>query len=685
MKGNELQLVAYLDGAMKRFVIPVYQRNYDWKIENCKQFFNDLVTVIKENRSNHFFGSIVSVYNNNNTGSEYLIIDGQQRITTINLMFLAIHNLIKEGIIKDADEFLSQRIWETFLVNKYNNNELKLNLIKKDQKAYTCLFKEKDKYINDSNITINYNFFYEQIQKANISVNQLFQAICKLIIINIELNQEDNAQLIFESLNSTGLGLTEADKIRNFILMHLDFNTQNKYYDNYWNPIEINTQYDVSSFIRDYLSTKLTSIPSQNNVYKEFKEYFFNNKIKTEDVLKDLLNYSKSYNILVKGFKDDKCIDGCIQRLNRLENTVIRPFFLEVFDLYSKNKLKIEEIKKIFEITESFIFRRQICGLPTNILNKIFFRLHREIINYDHSDSNYFEKFKYKLLMKTDSSRFPNDEEFASKFIEYEIGKKPNKKIIYILERFENFSTKEDKDIYSHWDNNIYSIEHIMPQTLSDQWKEDLGENYEEIHNTWLQRIANLTLTGYNSKYSNRIFNDKKNMENGFRDSGLRLNFEIAENNKWTKNEIETRANNLKNKALKIWYLPTSNFYPKQKENISFSLDEEINATNLKLLYITYKGTKYDVNNWTEMYTTVISLIFNEDKSIITKMSYSDDNQNIQLSINPKELRAPFEIGDGIYVETNSDTNRKISNLIKLFKDYDLNLEDLIFFLDDKK
>ena len=391
MKGSETKLVAYMQGSNKRFVIPVYQRNYDWKTENCKQLYDDLVTVVRSQRKSHFFGSIVSVYNPDGANDEFLVIDGQQRLTTVSVLMLAMYNLLEQKKIVPAKVTLSERIYEEYLVDKWQDEDtrIKLKPVKNDQKAFEKLFEDESEHINESNLTVNYNYFYERIQKQEISVDELFDAICRLEIISIMLNNDDNPQLIFESLNSTGVALSEGDKIRNFILMGLPTKDQNDYYEKYWNRIEICTDYDVSSFIRDYLSVKQQAIPSQSKVYFTFKAYVEESKFTTEDLLKDLLAYAKLYEILIKGKTADKQLNSCINRLNRLETTITRPFFLEVLRLQSESKLTIAEVSDIFRTAENYLFRRTICDLPTNALNKIFLMLHREITRYDGTEDDY--------------------------------------------------------------------------------------------------------------------------------------------------------------------------------------------------------------------------------------------------------------------------------------------------------
>lgn len=316
MKGSEIKLAAYMQGSTKRFVIPVYQRNYDWKIENCKQLLDDLITVIRSQRKSHFFGSIVSVYNPDGANDEFLVIDGQQRLTTVSILLLAMYTLLEQKVVVPAKATLSERIYEEYLVDKWQDEDtrIKLKPVKNDQNAFGKLFGDVEEHINESNLTINYNYFYERIQKQEITVDELFDAICRLEIISITLGQDDNPQLIFESLNSTGVALSEGDKIRNFILMGIPTKEQSDYYEKYWNRIELCTEYDVSSFVRDYLSVKQQVIPSQSKVYFAFKAFVETSTFTTEGLLKDLLAYAKLYEVLLKGKTQNKKLNACIYR-----------------------------------------------------------------------------------------------------------------------------------------------------------------------------------------------------------------------------------------------------------------------------------------------------------------------------------------------------------------------------------
>lgn len=691
MNGNAQKLIKYMDGASKRFIIPVYQRNYDWKMEHCKQLYDDLVKVVRQNRKSHFFGSIVSVQSETGTMEEFLIIDGQQRLTTISLLLLAIYHLLCSGKLTSQDHQLTDKILKKYLIDEYEPEEkrIKLKPIKNDQKAFGILFEKDEERIPDSNLTINYQYFYDRIQRGELSVDELFDAICRLEIINISLNHEDNPQLIFESLNSTGLDLSEGDKIRNYILMGLLNDLQTKFYEKYWNRIENYTDYDVSSFVRDYLSIKQQSTPNMNSVYPAFKKFVEDaEQADIEPLLKDLLEYAKRYTILLRGGHSDERLNGCIYRLNRLSTSVTRPFLLEALRLRENGILSADELVEIFQFTESYLFRRTICDLPTNALNKIFLLLHREIIRMDSSEENYAEKFKYVLLSKKERARYPSDDEFAESMSTRNIyGMNPKNKL-YLFERLENAGTGETKDVWGHLDRGEYSIEHIMPQHLTAAWVAALGEEHESIHANWLHRLANLTLTAYNSRYSNSPFADKRDMAHGFKDSGLRVNQWIGQKEKWGLSELEERDQLLRNRVIGIWPYPTSSYRPPEKQLDSVSLDEDIVLTGRILSKYSFKGAEQPVASWADMYQQVITMLHAENKAVLTKLAVSQDpavDLSLHFSMSSTAFNSCRQIDTNLYVWTGTDTQYKINILRKIFALFGVPENELVFYLRDEE
>lgn len=687
MKGNEARLVHFMEGSDKRFIIPVYQRNYDWKVENCKQLFDDIIKVEKQGRHSHFFGSIVSVSEGFN---DHIIIDGQQRLTTVSLFMIALRNMIKEGKIQAKDSSIADKLLNKYLIDEYSKSDIKIKLkpIEDDRKAFTRLFDENEENIKDSNITANYEYFCNRIISENIIADDIYKALQKLEIINITLNHDDNPQLIFESLNSTGVALSEGDKIRNFILMGLPGKQQEVFYNKYWHKIEKATDFNVSGFIRDYLSLKQHATPKETNIYYVFKNFVIDNNLDTEALLKDLLSYAKRYKILIGKQTLSFGVDASIYRLNRLKTTVTRPFFLEVLTLYEEDLLTVKEVEEIFLIIENYIIRRNICEIPTNALNKIFIGLHREIRRYDATFDNYLEKLKYTLLSKKESARFPDDKEFMEALGSKKIYKMNPKNKTYVLERLENCGTKEAKAVYTCIDNGTYTIEHIMPQHLTNNWVKMLGDSYEEIHETWVHRLANLTLTAYNSEYSNRSFDEKKTMKNGFIDSGIKMNQYIARFDKWTLNELEQRNEHLINRCLEIWTYPETQYQPKEKQYDIVSLDDADDMTNQLILKFSFRGVEQSVSSWVDTFLKVLKVLYDEDSSVIRKFVYDDHNEtglSTYFSSNSDLLRTPAQLCNSIFVEKNTSTQTKIHILQKVFDEYSMDQSDLTFYLKEGK
>lgn len=679
MKGDAKPLLQFMDGADKRFIIPVYQRNYDWKIEHCRQLYDDLVRVIKQDRKSHFFGSIVSSLCDGASSSDYLIIDGQQRITTISLLFLALVKLLEQNAIESSDPILCMRIKETYLIDKYQPNERKVRLkpVKHDSRAFEkLLFEDESEYIQASNVTQNFIYFYNRIKdRQELSPTELYEAIKRLCIIDIFLHQDDNPQLIFESLNSTGLGLEEGDKIRNFVLMGLEVSKQEIYYEKYWNKIEINTDYDVSSFVRDYLTLKLGKITSFKYIYSSFKTYINDSNLAIEDVLVDLLAHAQNYNKILHASTQIKKVDTVLARLNHLEMRVTFPFLLALFKHKEEVTLADDELKEILECIESFIFRRFVCGIPTNALNKIFSTLHKDVIRLQGDNDSYLEVLKYVLLSKKSSGAFPTNEEFVELFSTRNMYRINPKNREYLFDRLENEDNVERVNIINMLEDGTLTVEHIMPQTLNTQWKNDLGEDALQIHETWLHTIANLTLTGYNSKYSNRSFSEKRSIEKGFIESGLRLNKYVASCERWTLSEIKNRRDILNKKALELWSYPQTNFTPPVKEREVYTLDDDFIFTGYSISSYSFLDTLYPVTAWVEMFIDVVRKIYELYPAKIHAMT--ERSEFIEFSKTPDEKTV--RIANNVYLYTASSTMFKIRSLHRILEDCEIDKDSLAF------
>jgi uncharacterized protein with ParB-like and HNH nuclease domain len=422
MKGTAIPIYEMFDGSKTKLQIPVYQRNYDWKVPNCQQLFDDLVDMVKEDRDTHFFGSIVEI--GGDYSSKLQIIDGQQRLTTVYLLILAMVKLLEDGQIEAEDpDLVAEEIEEDYLICRHvkdreNIDHYKLQPVKHDAEALMKLFGPESGYVGDSNQTTNFKFFQDEILKKRISVDELWDAIQRLIVIDISLRQgEDDAQLIFESLNSTGVDLTEADKIRNFVLMNLPADQQENYYNKYWHPIELDTEegneYHVSEFIRNYLTFKLKKAPAMGKVYQVFKRFIEQKKMTTESVLQDLLKYAGYEKQIRSAQSPSDKVNVLLKRLAVLEVNVTRPFILPLFDYWQEGKVNADEVAAVLGSIESYIFRRLICGMQNNSLNKLFATLFSDSLKYVDQSDNYVDIINYLLLSKTEVSHFPTDDEFA--------------------------------------------------------------------------------------------------------------------------------------------------------------------------------------------------------------------------------------------------------------------------------
>ena len=681
MKGDAQPLIKFFDGSDKRFIIPLYQRNYDWKEENCEQLFQDLLKMHHSDRKSHFFGSIVSSIQ---AGTEdRFIIDGQQRITTVSLLLIAMVNAFKAGDIHATDGKLVDKIFKRYLVDEYQEDERKVKLkpIKKDMDAFDALlYRPKDQHIKGSNVTRNYEFFYDKIVKSSLTMDELFETIKKLEVINIKLDEDDDPQLIFESLNSTGLDLSEADKIRNYLLMSLAPAEQDDLYTRYWNPIEESTKYDPSSFVRDYLTMKQGKIGRIDKIYFIFKEYAENERTSRAELLEEMHHYAKIYSQIDNANMGIEKINRKLSQVRTLDSTVAYPCYLAFFDYAEKNSLSDEEKYRVLDIVESYWARRIICNLPSNALNKVFATLHRDVINNmnkaaEGEHPTYTDVLIYLLLKKGRSSVFPKDDEVKEDFATRQVYKMPTNLRMFILERMENRDSKERHDVVGQLTEKSISIEHIMPQTLSDKWKDDLGEEWERIHQQYLHTMANLTLTGYNSQYSNLTFVEKRDMEKGFKDSAFRLNNYVKSCNQWTETELKQRQRDLLDVFMQLWPMPSTSFEPAKREIESASLDDDdYEFTGKKIQGYFYHNVHYTVNTWKEMLIQMCNHVLLEKRSSIEWLCANEEHG---FSHTPESWRK--ELASGLYVWTDNSTYTKISILRGMLNECNIPLSEVVF------
>lgn len=593
MKAEDANVVKFFNGDTQ-FIVPLYQRMYSWKEEQCKRLWDDIVFLTKNNKSGHFIGSIVCVVEKTSISgtSKFLVIDGQQRLTTLTILLTALRDHLSAQGIKSS-------ITRKFLKNDTENEAdlYKLALTYNDRDVLIGLIENAPlDSVQNSRILDAYNFFAKQISSSDLTQEQIEGSIAKLQIVNIILDAADNPQSIFESLNSTGLDLSQSDLIRNFILMGLSNAEQSDLYKNKWMPTEKLFNYDKQSelmdkFFRDYITMKISRIPKEGEVYEEFKKYYRSINVANLDLCQDIYEYAKCYTNIVFSKSNDAEFNDIFADIRLLRMEVAYPFLMYIYNDYNKNKISREEFVHILRLTESYVFRRAICEIPTNSLNKTFAVMKNKI-----NDEDYVNSIEANYVLLDSYKEFPKNDEFMQRFVEKDIYHMRTRQ--YILFKLERFDNKEKLDL------GTFTIEHVMPENenLRYGWKEALGENWQEIHTQYLHTIGNLTLTAYNSEMSDRPFQEKLTMKGGFADTGLRLNSYIRNQTEWNADKIQERAKILSDNALKIWEFPT----------VSDDVVQRYKEESSK------KRTEYTFKNYSDSFSDETLAIYNElDKKIL--------------------------------------------------------------------
>ncbi len=670
MKANETKVDKFLATNETTFAIPVYQRNYDWTLFQCKQLLHDIIETGKNDKTNaHFIGSIVYVHDDVYTASgltELTIIDGQQRLTTITLIYIALYRLAKEL----DNQMLVNRIQKTYLINEFAPEEEKLKLkpTENNKEALRHILNSADgeEFKGYSKIIENFDYFRSAINAENFEVIQ--RGLSKLIFVDIALDrQKDNPQRIFESLNSTGLELSQADLIRNYILMGLSRTNQDRIYKSYWEVIERNAKDEtlnktrVSEFIRDYLTLKNKEIPNKGDVYAKFKEKYPTSTIdELELVLTELKSLVKYYNKLTNPKNEpDKQIRTQLEYINRLEINVAFPFLMKVYEDFSNEIIDKATFISVLSTVQSFTFRRFVLGLPTNALNKIFMGLYDKV-----EPKNYLFSIQKSLLQRTGVQRFPRNTETINALKEKDVYNIKPKNRTYLLERLENFQNNEPVAIEG---NSDITIEHIFPQNPDPKWKIELGaDEYNLIKENYLNTIGNLTLSGNNGKLGNKPFLDKKVMnvdgkEQGYNFSRLWLNRDLKEKTKWDKSEIEERANTISERFIKIWEIPEIDI-ELETTNDEINIFDAEDPKHKKLEYAIFFNQKLEVTQVAKLYIEVFKQLFDlQPETFFT----SEIGDRLSLTKTPETsgLRQAVPISETYFIEANIDNMGKFDRI----------------------
>ncbi|MCZ8022455.1 MAG: DUF262 domain-containing protein [Cytophagales bacterium] len=685
MKATEVALTSFLSQAKTQFIIPVYQRNYDWTETQCLQLFDDVLDIGKKERETHFIGSIVFIHDGVYTSSDVrqlVIIDGQQRLTTFSLLYLALYKFaLSNGMAEKANE-----INELYISNKYvkdDSSKLKLKQSDTNAKAFKFLLTNNDpsNYDSFSRVIENFRFFKLRITPENFDT--VYHGLQRLLFVEISLERgKDDPQRIFESLNSTGLELSQADLIRNYILMGLEPNKQVDVFNEYWDIIEQNAkdtdkeESKVSDFIRDYLTYKTKKIPNKSKVYEEFKIRFKDRNSKFyQETLQEIKDFSFHYSKLLNPTKEaNQDLRKQLELIKRLEINISFPFLMPVYKDYSTGIITKEIFEAVLRLIQSFTWRRFIVGLPTNALNKIFMALYNDI-----DKENYLFSIQKALVKKKGVQKFPDDKEIAIKLEEKDVYNIQPKNRTYFLELLENFNNRE----YVSIDNEEITIEHIFPQNPDEQWYDKLDEkSLVLLKDKYLNTIANLTLSGNNGSLSNKYFLDKKIMnkdgkEQGYNFSRLWLNQFLKEIDRWDVDMLKERYQKLLDRFLKIWSFPEIEIDSDIDTDQDYTISDAPDPRYKKLDYFIWKEEKIVTDEVSKMYYHVIKSLFEENPSSF----YHQDIKDILFANNnPDELRTPFAVSPNYFIESNIDNNSKFRKLRALLTKLEYEEDLLINF-----
>ncbi|MQB74829.1 DUF262 domain-containing protein [Limosilactobacillus reuteri] len=628
MKADSIHLFDFLGSSKTIFEIPVFQRNYEWDKDQCEQLFKDL-TVAARTNTDHFIGAIVYVTETGNKMSHiYRIIDGQQRLTSLTLLLKA---------LSDADEQDRDEIEEEYLTNKYldDNNHLKLKPVEHDYEAFDSVMNNMTDFDKPSKVIDNYKFFRKLIKDSDISSDELYEAMNHFNMVYIELSgdsNEENPQVIFESLNSTGVSLSPSDLVRNFLLMKLDSQQQEELYKKYWVKIErMFATPTFAEFIRHYLVVKTHISVKKNSVYSSYKDYFVSNQLSSNDALADLFKFANYYNQILNHNSNDYEFDRIMEHINVMDSKVVYPYLMLLMDLVNSEQVDQKEANKLAHILESYLFRIKVCKLATNRLNKVVVGL----CDLSKEDGN----LKLRLLRLLKSS-FPDDRKLLDSLTEVDLYHQRNhiaKLSLIILEEHRTRETINFDDA---------QVEHIMPQRLNAEWRLQVT-NADKVKEQYGGILGNLTLTKYNQEMSNKPYSEKKKF---YKDSNVSLTREVAETyDKWGKDAIIDRTEKLTRELIKIFPMPNIREVSEEEVTGEYTIDQTTDVTGKKPVQITISGNEHPVKTWRQMLVIFLNDIWNKDS-----LNFDRIKENRQLSrMLFRTGNAPEKLENGTMIETN--------------------------------
>lgn len=680
MKANRMWLFSDVIEKNKRvFRVPVYQRNYDWTNIQCEKLFLDILEANKKN-CQHFIGTVVYIDDvNGGSGlNEVLIIDGQQRITTIYILLKALYNASK-GVSVHIESEIEEVMFNRHCDETY---KIKLKPVKTDNEQLMYMIKDRIELMDrSSNVYKNYITFKKLIDeklKLGLEINDILNGVKKLEVVEIILDksQGDEPQKIFESINSTGLDLSLADLVRNYLLM--DNINQEDLYEEYWLEIEKNVGYkNLGDFLINYLNSQISKSVNEKNAYHLFKNHCIEKNFSSDDILKSLKRTSKYYGAFIG---ENKCYSAELTKylsaFNTIKQTTILPLLFKIFNDYEDNRINEETLSKVLNYLLTYLVRITACEINKN-LSKFMKSMYDRVI--DGNYNNYYERFVIFLNDLRANDRMPTDKEFREALISKPLYKKNICK--YLLSVIEN-STKE------HIDVSNLTIEHILPQKENAAvWRKEMGEDYDSVYDLYLHTLGNLTITGHNSELGTKAFNDKKKIIKDNSKANI-LNKDVLSVDRWNKSAILNRANNLIDILLEEFKYVEIHSDKNIKNELGFDLNSDTDFSNTKPTAFSFDGEFIKVNNWVDLLTKFIGIAYDLDTVLfndLAKMNYSIPNATrIYISNDNRKLRKPKEIeNSGIYFEANLSSNRVLSFIKVLLIEMGIDIDKFSFELSE--
>jgi uncharacterized protein with ParB-like and HNH nuclease domain len=624
MRAQHTSLRELIEGREIRYGVPLFQRPYSWGKKQWKTLWDDIENLAKDDAhsSSHFLGAIVTMQERYapEDAARFTLIDGQQRLTTI-FIFLA---LLRDKLNELGEAELATQIHENWLVNRFQKGDdhLRLALTQGDQEAFQQLVVERT-VSGNSKIGQCYEYFEEQLGKSKLQPRDLRNAIAsRLIVVSITLDESDNPYLVFESLNAKGMPLTQADLVRNHVLMKLPSERREAVYRKHWEWMQNTLGDEMTEFLRHYLM-RGTGFVRQDEVYTTLKAQ--NNHLDSEQMLADIARFAGYYQRFIKPETEpQENLRRALERLKRLKATTIYPFLLQCYDDYENRRMTQEELLAVLGTLENYLIRRFVCGYPTNTLNKIFPLLHRKVTE---RRGNFVQALREELA----SQGYPNDREFRQRLIEFPLYRAGNRaeRARLILERLEEFDSPRE-----HVNFSELSVEHVMPQNLTDEWREALGDHVGQ-HADYVHRLGNLTLTAYNSELSNSNYARKRQI---YSTSNVKINCYFQNVETWNIQAIEQRSEQLAEDALKVW-----NYFCSARPATPGG-----RVTGTRPYAVVVQGEEKPVRSWRDVLICVLELVYERKPEVLEKLAADG-----HLQQSSDGLRTSRRLSNGMYVKIN--------------------------------